>query len=504
MPSELHASRAAGRVWAAVREGGRTVELHVEPDGQRALAPGRIVKGRVSRVLPGIQAAFVDIGESRDAFVHVSDVPVPGALPIRRLPRAWEALDPEEHSSDPPPPATLGGAARIEDVVREGTEIVVQIVRGPVQSKGPRASGYPSLAGRGLVYFPTVDVRAVSRRIADPDERERLRGVVAGIPVEGGLVARTAAEGVSEDRLAAEAHGLAAAWAAIAERARAEPAPVVLRREPDVLERLLRDAPAGGYERVVVDDRELEARALELLPTLAAGGVVTVERRASGEVFRDLAQQVDQALAPRVHLPSGGDLVIEPTEALVSVDVNTARHVGTAGGRDTVLTTNLEAAGEIGVQLRLRDLAGSIAVDFIDMSSEAARARVIEALEQALRGDRARTRITPLAEGGLVHVARERRRQPLFASVTRACPSCRGTGRVASAEIVAERARREIERLAAALEAECVVLRAHPEVVAAFRRLYLKEGTAVSEAPYRVEVVEDGAVDRGDYELEAS
>jgi ribonuclease G len=509
MPSELFVSRIGEQLRTALREDGVTVELRVERAGESGGA-GRILKARVTRVIPGMQSAFVDIGLERDAFLHVDDLVLPEEGPT--LPEEDGSLDSladedETEESEAaravrlpsPRRSNLRRSAPIEDRLKEGRELLVQVEREALGSKGPRVTCFTTLPGRYLVYMPWIGHRGVSRKIQDPEERYRLRAILATLPgAPGGFIVRTAGLGASEDVLRADATMLVACWAAVLARADGTPAPGVVHTDLDLLLRLLRDAPREGLDRVVVDDPEDHRRALEYLGRLDPQLAARVELHSGPDALFEalgLDLELERALRAKVWLKSGGTLVIEPTEALVSIDVNSGKYLGKRHPEETALRTNLEAAREIARQLRLRDLGGIIVVDFIDMDRPESRRQVIEALETALRQDRARTKIVGLSELGLLQLTRKRTRPGIAAAMTRPCPLCGGQGRVKSRETVAAEVVAELHRLLPDLDGKEVTLRVHPDVAPQVRVVLQSAPAARGRAGIeRVRIEEDAAL----------
>ena len=510
MPSELLFSRGGGRFWAAVREGGEIVELRVERE-REPLGVGRLVKGRVSRILPGIQAAFLDVGQDREAFLHAADLILPGEPIPGHEPEGAPSLALEEDGEAEPEVAPelaaplLAAAVRdvpIEARLRVGNEFLVQIMREALGNKGPRATCFASLAGRHLVYMPRLAYRAISRRIAEGEERDRLRTIVQGLPApSGGFIVRTAAAGVGEPSIRADAETLVARWQAIVREAEAVSAPALIHSDHDMAIRMLQDADREMVERILVDDTGLHARIREFLDRVEPALAQKVRFHEGPEPLfsaSGVAVDIERALRPRVWLRSGGTLIIEQTEALVSIDVNSAKFVGTQGPEETALRTNLEAAEEIARQLRLRDLGGIIVIDFIDMERAENGRRVLDALESALSRDRARTKIVGLSELGLVQLTRKRTRAGFAQTVTQPCPVCRGVGRVKSGEVVAGEALQETARILRAVPGTIATIRAHPEVARAIR-IVLQEGAgafAALASSVRVEDDPTSQVDR--------
>ena len=351
----------------------------------------------MTNILPGIQSVFLDIGTERGAFLHASDLVLPGEPdPSRVAPAAEDPARPGS-AGEAPAPSAARRLPPLEDRLAVGRELLVQVSRERLGSKGARVTGFLSVPDRLLVLLPLVPDRGVSRRIEDPGERERLRGILERLPGEGlGFVARTAAAGASEADLRSAAEALIDDWCEIQDRASSLPAPSVIQREPGLLPRLMRETPRAGLERIVVDDESDHAEAREYLnraePELAP--VVSLHTGPAPLLeSRGLHTEIEKALRPRVWLKSGGYVVIEQTEALVSIDVNTGKFLGRGDLEQTALRTNTEAAREIGRQLRLRDLGGIIVIDFIDMDQAENRRLIVEELGQALRRRTWRIRI---------------------------------------------------------------------------------------------------------------
>jgi ribonuclease G len=485
MRTELFLSRVGGQIWAVLREDGVVVELRVE-DGGGGTPVGSVIKSRVERVLPGIQCAFLDTGMPRNGFLHTSDLILPGETAEHRPPETEADELPKEPSS--------ASGRRIERRVRKGTELVVQVSRDETETKGARLTSYVTLPGRYLVYSPQVPRHGVSRRISEPEERERLLGVLEGLGAEGGFIVRTAGQGADTEAFRADAQLLVEEWQRIRSLAAGARTPAILHEEADLLLRLLRDLPREGVERIVIDDPAGLERAREYLgrvdPDLAQCLEGHVGRPPLLEAY-GLEREIDRAMRPKVWLSSGGHLVIEPTEALVSIDVNTGRYVGSRDPDETILRTNLEAAREIARQLRLRDLGGIIVIDFIDMQRIDDRRKVIDELSEALRRDRARTKVVGLSELGLLQLTRKRSRPGIGAQLTRPCPACSGQGRVKTPEAVSAEAVAELKRVLPLLDDQQVTVRAHPDVARAVR-LRLQYGAALEgEGASAVRVQDD-------------
>jgi ribonuclease G len=423
----------------ALMEDGRVVEVFHERRGHRGLV-GNVYLGRVHRVLPGMQAAFVSIGLERDAFLYVEDALPPS---VEEDGEDTAVRGGEDEASE-----AGAGKPRIDDLVKEGQEIVVQVTKDPISGKGPRVTAGLSLAGRTLVYLPSVRGIGISRRIVDEAERDRLRKLLDEFP-GGGLIARTAAEGVGQPELAADFRYLTDLSERIARQAEKAAAPALLHRELDLALRVVRDLVSTDFAAVRVDDETTLGRLSEFLTAIAPSLVPSLELWSKEpplfEAF-GVEKEIQGALESRVELGSGGSLVIQQTEALVAIDVNTGKFVGKNALEDTVFAANLEAVPEIARQIRLRDLGGLLVIDFIDMSEASHRREIFERFEAELARDRARTRILQLSDFGLVEVTRQRSRGNLEKILTRACPCCSARGRVRTDLTVALELRRALLR----------------------------------------------------------
>lgn len=464
----------------AVLEGTLLTELYLERHGRRSVV-GNVYKGVVTNVLPGMQAAFVDIGLGKDAFLYAGDYTA--KLGVSAGARPWlagaegegeEGAEPNGADADVEleevEPARREARVPIEEALRRGQEILVQVAKESLGTKGARVTSFISLPGRYLVYMPQASHIGVSRRIRDERERDRLRAAVRAIaPPPGGYIVRTNAEGKGEEEFAADVEFLHRLWAQIQERYRRARAPAVLHEERDLPFRVVRDLLSPDVDEFLVDSREVYERCLESVRTLVPALADRVRLyEGAGPIFDALGieREIEKALRRRVWLKSGGYIVIDHTEALVSIDVNTGKYVGKRDFEQTVLKINLEAVGEIVRQIRLRDLGGIIIIDFIDMEVPEHRAEVYRALKKALAQDRARTNVLEISELGLVEMTRKRVRQDLRALLTTACPTCKGTGVVKSdATLVAEIFRAVQARVAETGRRE-VTVRAHPDLAA--------------------------------------
>ncbi len=441
----------------AVIENGVVQEVMIERSRRRGLV-GNIYKGRASRVLPGMQAAFVDIGLDRAAFLHASDILITG---------------PGEARSE-----------AITDLIREGGEVLVQVVKDPLGTKGARLTTNLSIPSRYLVYMPALNNVGVSQKIEDETERQRLRDILTGLSTSepvGGLIARTAAEGSEAAALEADRSFLLRLWQSIQERVRIAKAGELIHADLPLALRALRDLVGPGVEKIRIDSRETWERTVrfaeELIPDLQA----VIENYPGERPIFDLygvEDEIQKALQRKVELKSGGHLVIDQTEAMTTIDVNTGAFVGHRNLEETIFKTNLEAAQTICRQLRLRNLGGMIIIDFIDMSDEEHKRQVMRALEKCLARDHAKTHITEVSSLGLVEMTRKRTRESLEHVLCEPCPHCRGRGTLKTAETTCYEIFREILREWRQYDVESLLVLASPEVI---DRMLDEESTHLAE-----------------------
>jgi len=436
----------------AILEDDRLVELLVDrPELRRSV--GNIYRGRVEAVLPGIQAAFVDIGTEKSAFLHASDLIEPD----------------EDELEDDDNGKRRGKLPNIQDAVKRGETILVQVTKEPISSKGPRVTTQVSLPGRFLVYMPYASKVGVSRKIENREERARLRQMVAGLMPKdsGGVIVRTVAEDITQDDLKRELKSLLALWKKIKRKATFVRPPALVQREASLTSGIIRDLFSENVDRLYVDVRDLYEeirRYLEQVdPDLLERITLYEDATPLFDKF-EIESEIANLYKRRVDLPTGGYLIIEPTEALVSIDVNTGRYTGKKDPEKTILKTNLEATREITRQLRLRDIGGIIVIDFIDMESQGNRDRVLHEMRTHLGRDRARTRAFEVSDLGLIEMTRQRVRPSLWHSMTNPCPSCSGTGRVFRPEVVVGRLERTLRRVAHGSKERQLTVRLHPDV----------------------------------------
>jgi len=438
---QLLISRDPLETRVAMLEDGRLAEMYLERPHLQSLV-GNVYKGRVENVLPGMDAAFVDIGLDRNGFLSVAEVLVP---------------------------ETKGGRSRkIGDLLKAGRELLVQVTRDPMGGKGPRLTMDVGIPGRYVVFLPSGKGCGVSRRLSD-DERERLRAIGREIhPGSGGVIARTAAEGAGKEALERDLRFLQRVWSGAERRARDLSAPSLVYAESELAIRSVRDLLGPDFSAIIVDDERLARRLVSYLRAVAPEYKNLVEHH-TGDVSLfarfGLESEMDKTLSRRVDLPSGGYIVIDHTEAMTVVDVNTGRYVGKKQLEDTTLKTNLEACKEIVRQLRLRDIGGIIVIDFIDMTAKTNRELVLAALEAQFTLDRTKTYVVEISPLGLVEMTRQNVTQGLREIVTTTCPTCKGRGRVISEEsalIVVERGLTDVLR---ASDLPMVRVAVHPRLV---------------------------------------
>ncbi|MEW5248114.1 ribonuclease G [Microbulbifer discodermiae] len=455
MSEELLINVAPMETRVALVENGVLQEVYLERTARRGLV-GNIYKGKVVRVLPGMQAAFVDIGLERAGFIHASDI-----APLDD--EGMEARDAEV--------ADIGAS------VREGQSLVVQVVKDPIGSKGARLTTHLSVSTRFLVYMPQTRHIGISNRIEEESERERLRGLVEqasaklseqGQHGDGGFILRTVAEGVSEEELLRDIPFLYKLWSELEQSIGAGSVPSVIYEDLPLFMRALRDLARPHMEKIRIDSREALGRAVEFADRYAPEIAGRLEHYPGERPLFDLygvEEEIQKALHNKVALKSGGYLLVEQTEAMSTIDVNTGAFVGHRNLEETIFKTNLEAATSIARQLRLRNLGGIIIIDFIDMKDAEHQRQVLRTLEKALEKDHAKTSITGVSELGLVEMTRKRTRESLGQFLCETCPVCAGRGSLKSAETVCYEIFREILREARAYDSEKIMVLASQVVI---------------------------------------
>lgn len=473
-------------------EDGTPGEIFIERRGRERLV-GNIYNGRVQNVLPGMQAAFVDIGLERNAFLYAGDITV--------------------DKSD----FTFNGAAadmrfetpNIRDIVKPGQEIMVQVIKEPVGTKGARVTTHITLPGRTLVLMPSVNYVGVSRRIENEAERTRLKEAMERIkPEHMGVIVRTAAAGKTEEEFTSDVQFLARIWERIQQKSRLSPAPRLIHAEEPLIFRTIRDLFTPDVERLVINDREFFERvqivAGIISPTLRDRVVLYNEIPDMFDVM-GLESVIDKALARKVWMKNGGYIIIDQTEALTTIDVNTGKYVGNNDNlQETITETNCEAAREIARQLRLRDISGIIIVDFIDMDEIADKERVLETLKAELKKDRTKSNVLGITQLGLVEMTRKKTRQCIGHTLQTSCPYCGGDGKVLSPETVLMKVRKKLMRAYHEESDKNYLVRVHPSVACIIEENHAPEApllpVCVGKAAY---VLADDTMHVSTYEVSA-
>ncbi|MBP1634567.1 MAG: ribonuclease, Rne/Rng family [Acidobacteria bacterium] len=470
MNKEMIVSSNGHQTMVAILEDDLVSEVFIERERQRGIV-GNVYKGRVSKVLPGMQSAFVDIGLERDGFLYVSDV-VDTIEEFERL----ESGDDEDGEDEGGERRGGGQQAKIEDLIREGQEIIVQVAKEPLGTKGARLTSHVTMAGRFLVFMPTVDHIGVSRKIESREERARLRGIVRDFREQhgftGGVIIRTATGGRPPEDLTADLEYFQRIWGEVRQRADSARAPAVIYREQGLVTKLLRDLLSEDYSAIRLDDPQEYQQSRDLVQRLmpAMTGRVSLYQKPF-PIFEEYGVQseIEKALRSKVWLKSGGYIVVNQTEALVAIDVNTGRYVGKKNGRleDTIVKTNLEAVKEIVRQIRLRDLGGIIVLDFIDMEEKKNRQKVLQAMELELKKDRSPSKAVAVSDFGLIIITRKRVKQSLERTLTEPCPYCSGSGVIKSTSTICYEILDEVRKIGPELDGPGVVLRVNPEIARA-------------------------------------
>ena len=455
----------------ALLEDGNIVELFIERGDESDIA-GNIYKGRVQRVLPGIQAAFVDIGLNQAAFIYVDDVIGERVREFDELIDRDDEKEPDDGSESPEPETGSSGSDEpqflIEDLITEGQEIMVQVAKSPIGTKGARVTSHISIPGRFLVLMPTADHIGISRKIEDLSERTRLKQIVAEQRIEPyGYIVRTAAEGIGEDKLLKEMTFLSNLWEKLQRKYKKSSTPSLLHQELNLSLRAVRDLLIHEAESLVVDSRPAYDNVLAFLDEHMPNLKDNVLLHESAEPIFDtynLEGDISRALRKKIWLKSGGYIIIELTEALVAIDVNTGRYVGKHNLEETILKTNLEAVKEIAYQVRLRDIGGIIIIDFIDMQKKSNQAKVVHELREAFKRDRSKTHILPMSEMGLVQMTRKRSKKPLTRVLCEPCHYCEGEGYLISKQTICYNIYREVLQESMDFSGIRLTLKVNPQI----------------------------------------
>jgi ribonuclease G len=479
MTKEMIISSNGHETMVAILEDDLVAEIFVERERQRGVV-GNVYKGRVSKVLPGMQSSFIDLGLERDGFLYVADV-------VDTLEEFDKLESGEDEAGGAVRPERAEGRGRedahaqprIEDLLKEGEEILVQVVKEPLGTKGARLTSHVTMAGRFLVFMPTVDHVGVSRKIESREERSRLRGIVREFReahgFTGGVIIRTAAGGRPKEDIVSDLEAFHKVWLVIRQRMESSRAPAVVYREQSLVGKLLRDLLTDEFQAIRIDHPLEYQRALELVERIMPALAPKVKLYSKPyPIFEEYGVQaeIDKALKSKVWLKSGGSIVINQTEALVAIDVNTGRYVGKkTSGRleDTIVKTNLEAVKEIVRQLRLRDLGGIIVLDFIDMEERKNRQKVLQAVELELKKDRSPSKALQVSDFGLVIITRKRVKQSLERVLTEPCPYCSGTGVIKSSSTICYEILSEVKKVGGDLNGHRLLLRVNPDIARALK-----------------------------------
>jgi ribonuclease G len=496
MSAELIINSNPFETRVALVENGQVAELYVERSSDRGIA-GNIYKGRVVRVLPGMQAAFVDIGLDKAAFLYVSDI----YRPMSEIERLFISSCEQEEVEANPNEAIENAVCEyneadfrygyngipIEDRLQEGQDILVQVAKEPIGSKGARITTHITLPGRNLVFMPTMDRVGVSRRIEDEAERKRLREVICEIkPPHLGFIVRTAAEGAEREKLQSESDFVGKLWQTIQRRSENASVPSLIYQELGITLRAVRDLFTKEVDRLVIDSESEYRKILNFTETFMPSLQNEVELYEGDEPIFDsygIEMEIQRALSKKIWLKSGGYIVIESTEALTAIDVNTGRYVGKRNLEETILKTNLEAVKEIAYQLRLRNLGGIIIIDFIDMEKESNREKVWNALRDATYKDKSKSNILRMSDLGLIEMTRKRTKESIGQVLCEPCSYCDGEGYLKSKQTVCYDVLRDLERQRKDLFGKEVLVMAHPSVAAMF---YDEERAALERVEERM------------------
>jgi ribonuclease G len=484
MAKELVVNQTHNESRIALIENGEILDFLIERQStknQSLPVVGNIYLGRVLRVLPGMQSAFIDIGQERAAFLYVDDAYLPTIEEQREMLSRAETVEksskrlgeviPDEFSTlTETVDMKFRPDVRIQDFLKEGDEIVVQIAKEPISTKGPRVTRHITLAGRHIVYMPFIEHTGVSRRIESDEERKRLKDILDSIRPEGiGVIARTVAEGQSYKVLKSDYNNLVKIWKDVQKKMDKVKAPVELHQDLSFIQRALRDIMDEDVDNLISDNKASVKQIEKFIQRFVPHHKAKIKfYDGDTPIFEHygIDIEIERALSNQVFLKSGGSINIDQTEALVSIDVNTGKFVGKKTLEETILKTNLEAVKEISYQLRVRNCGGIIIIDFIDMEKEEHRMQVYSALLEALKKDRSKTNVLPISGLGLVEMTRKRTRDTLIRTMCEPCPYCEGVGRVKSVETVSFEIIRELQKVMKRSTAPKITLFAHPEVCA--------------------------------------
>ncbi len=459
MDKKVIINRSRHETRVALLEEGNLAEFYVERNNDASLL-GNIYKGRVNRVLPGMQAAFVDIGLEKAAFLYVADV----LDDVKIYEMMMNAPEESGLSAERPVVET----ASIEDLLSEGQEVIVQITKEPIGTKGARVSSHISLPGRYLVYMPQADHIGISRKIEDENERERLKKVVMDArPGEGGFILRTAAIGTGEKSIQADMSYLLKTWKEVSRKEKKARPISLIHQDIDITLRVVRDILTSDIEEIVIDSKEAFDKVISFIENISENITGKVSLFDGEDLIFDhygIEMEIDDILGEKVWLKSGGYIIIEATEALTAIDVNTGKYTGKKNLEDTIVKTNLEAAKEITYQLRLRNIGGIIIIDFIDMIRQDDKDKIYNTMMEALKKDRAITRVSEISELGLLEMTRKRIRHNIVKVLCKPCEYCEGKGYLKSKESIALDILRIIEKESLLRKGNEIEVHVHPEI----------------------------------------
>ena len=490
--TEIIVNASPNETRVAILENHNLVEFLAER-AESARQVGDIFKGRVNAVLPGMQAAFIDIGLEKTAFLHVSDMVVPDSDSIDSI---GEDSDAGERRARKVP-----RGMSIEGLLKKGQEIMVQVTKEPIGTKGPRVTTQISIAGRYVVLMPGSPQVGISRKIENREDRSRLREMIKEIlPPGAGVIIRTVGEGKQKGQFVADIRYLTQLWKKIQKAYTHMPCLSVLHKEVGLTTGLIRDLFNEDVDRLIIDSKQEHKQIqtyLQLIsPELKDRIHLYKEETPIFDAY-EIESEIEKTLSNRSWLKAGGYIILDQTEALVAIDVNTGRYTGEKNQEETIFRTNMEAAKEIGRQLRLRDIGGIIVIDFIDMERESNRAKVLETLREELKRDRSRTKTFRVSELGLVEMTRQRVRPSLLHYFSSPCPHCKGTGKRLSLASLAMKVEGLLRRVSSYCSEKKVVVAVHPELA-----VYFLEGSSgrlgAIEKRYKlsVEIRDDDSLDR--------
>ena len=471
----------------ALIEDHQLVELYVEKEKSLNIV-GNIYKGIVKDVLPGMGAAFIDIGLERTAFLHYTDI-------------VMDNFDDDEEDADSNNKFLAQDSHKIKDFLKPGQEIIVQVQKGPVGTKGARLIGQISIPGKLLVFFPNQDKIAISRKIYSSQEKQRIKSVLQSVKESNvGLIVRTEAEGCLEEDFVDEYKMLFKTWKFLEKKINQAQAPCCVFDENDIVSTIVRDIFSSKIDRLIVDDKnfflQITQRLREYNEELSHRCELYTEESPIFDAY-NIEKEIEKIFYSRIYLPSGGNIVIESTEALVAIDINTGSFTGNKNYEETIKKTNMEAASEIARQVRLRNLSGIVIIDFIDMQDEKSRQEVLEQLRKIFKRDRAKNKVFPFGPLGLVEITRKRTRSTIMQTYFEHCPYCHGTGRILSRDSVLLKINRWLQRAEYFIQCKPLNIFVNPIV----KQTYEKNPQIFTKTCNKVTVLEDVTLDQDLYRI---